>query len=420
MSDIKKSVFSSIVVVACCASLIGGMAWRNRIDVGQARLAPALPVSEGWIASTTPPGDYPEEVYYENLVSLLQQKYVDPVGDESKLALGAVKGMVSSLGDVGSQYMDPEQFRIYQGELQGNYEGIGALLVLDVETGKSARLTPTDESGQPNIAQNPSAIPVAKVATIVPGGPADKAGIHVGDWVEAINGRWVLSPTLVAEFQKAREAIQKPGMSPATIFQLTDRLQEKTDKMILPTRVIDKLSRGTSGFVSVTFNHAGSSLQRKIAKAASYLPPVEAGSDGSIKLRFQPGAAQILEKQIAGRTSVTLDLRAGGRADLQEVKRVLALLGPPGSYGTVWKPATKSSTTFAVSDGSSQKRQITVLVDRGTVGPAEIFALALGSRKIASVKGSTGGNREIVETVPLPGGAAFTLTTGEYRPGGSR
>jgi carboxyl-terminal processing protease len=52
--------------------------------------------------------------------------YIDQPVDHTKMMQGAISGMLESLGDEHTSYMDPEMFRIQNTPLQGEYEGIGA------------------------------------------------------------------------------------------------------------------------------------------------------------------------------------------------------------------------------------------------------------------------------------------------------
>lgn len=93
---------------------------------------------------------------------IVHQLYVDqPVNDE-KMMQGAIKGMMESLGDQHSSYMDPDQYEQANIPLEGEYEGIGAW----VDT-NSKYLT---------------------IVSPIPGSPAEKAGLKPGDQIIAVDG----------------------------------------------------------------------------------------------------------------------------------------------------------------------------------------------------------------------------------------
>ena len=98
---------------------------------------------------------------------------------------------------------------------------------------------------------------------------------------------------------------------------------------------------------------------------------------------------------------------------MMECIRVVA---PSGTYGYLITEKNEKPAVLTVSEGRSQKIKLKLIVDRTTSGAAEIFALALSSRGVASLSGTElAGNRSIVHWYTLPDGAGYTLVTAEYR-----
>lgn len=96
---------------------------------------------------------------------LVHKEYVDqPVNDEL-LMRGAIRGMLDSLGDPHTSYMDPEQYQSLTTQLQGedSYEGIGAWV--DTTHDYLTIISP------------------------IPGSPAEKVGLRTGDKIIAIDGK---------------------------------------------------------------------------------------------------------------------------------------------------------------------------------------------------------------------------------------
>ena len=58
--------------------------------------------------------------------TIIHQQYVDQPVDDTKLMEGAINGMMESLGDPHSTYMNPQTFKDANAQLAGSYEGIGA------------------------------------------------------------------------------------------------------------------------------------------------------------------------------------------------------------------------------------------------------------------------------------------------------
>ncbi len=92
---------------------------------------------------------------------LIHQQYVDqPVNDET-LMRGAISGMMSSLGDPNTGYMDPDQYRQANAPLEGEYEGIGAWV---------------DPTGE-----------FLTIISPMVGSPAEAAGLKTGDQIIAVD-----------------------------------------------------------------------------------------------------------------------------------------------------------------------------------------------------------------------------------------
>jgi len=95
---------------------------------------------------------------------LVHDQYVDQPVDDQLLMRGAIKGMLEALGDPHTSYLDPEQQKILDTQLQGEdqYEGIGAWV--DTSSDYLTIISPMPES------------------------PAQKAGLKTGDKIIAIDG----------------------------------------------------------------------------------------------------------------------------------------------------------------------------------------------------------------------------------------
>jgi len=93
---------------------------------------------------------------------LVHDLYVDqPVIDELMMQ-GAIKGMMESLGDQHSSYMDPDQYRQANIPIEGSYEGIGAWVDATRE--------------------------YLTIVSPMPDSPAEEAGLLPGDQIIAVDG----------------------------------------------------------------------------------------------------------------------------------------------------------------------------------------------------------------------------------------
>ena len=94
---------------------------------------------------------------------LVHKLYVDQPVDNTTLMRGAISGMLQSLGDAHTAYMNPDEYTQANTALGGEYEGIGAIV---------------DITGD-----------YLKIVSPMPDSPAEKAGIKVGDLIIAVDGQ---------------------------------------------------------------------------------------------------------------------------------------------------------------------------------------------------------------------------------------
>ncbi len=145
--------------------------------IGTSRdLLPSLgddtPVAED-SSDPTPPKTRAEliEPFWEAW-DIVQEQFVEPVDDEV-LIQGAIEGMLGSLDDPHSSYMDPFEYEQASKALDGTYEGIGAWVDADAE--------------------------FLTIISPMPDSPAERAGLRAGDQVIRIDGEDMegLDPNLV-------------------------------------------------------------------------------------------------------------------------------------------------------------------------------------------------------------------------------
>lgn len=102
----------------------------------------------------------------DEITRLLEDEYIDPNSlDPQQLTYGAAEGMVSSLGDPHTMFVEPIQAAIIEEDMQGAFEGIGA--TVDMVDGFLTIVQP------------------------LPNSPAVRAGIQAGDQVLAVDGETI-------------------------------------------------------------------------------------------------------------------------------------------------------------------------------------------------------------------------------------
>lgn len=168
----RSRVFITLLAVAVVAIMIAGACSAGFIA---GRLSPSPDQWLTWlpdIGTQTPqeeqagtPADLTELfIPFWQAWELVHKQYVDQPVDDEILMRGAIRGMLDSLGDPHTSYLEPEQYQQLNAQLQGDdtYEGIGAWVD-----------------------------PTADYLTIIgpiPGSPAEEADLRSGDKIIAIDG----------------------------------------------------------------------------------------------------------------------------------------------------------------------------------------------------------------------------------------
>lgn len=191
---------------------------------------------------------------------LLHENYVDPLDDNS-LMEGALSGMMASLGDPHTDYMDPETFARVNESMSGEYEGIGATVRQNEDTGG------------------------LELLSIMDGSPAQKAGLRAGDQIVQVNGVDVTSwsqSEIIAQ-------VRGPAGTPVELGILRDGtvldVEVMRDRISVPS-VSSRILDGNIGYVRLSQFESNASMEMRQA-----LEAIDANSlNGLIlDLRGNPG-----------------------------------------------------------------------------------------------------------------------------------
>lgn len=261
---------------------------------------------------------------------LLHKQYVDqPVNDEI-LMRGAIRGMMASLGDPHTSYMDPEEFKSLNTQLQGeeSYEGIGAW----VDT-SSDYLT---------------------IISPIPGSPAEKAGLRTGDKVIAVDG--------VDMTGVDGELVRKKVIGPAgTSVRLTIS-REGVD----PFEVTIVRASITTPYVE------GRMLDGNIAYVRIYI------FSDKIDQQLRATLKELMDKKPV---ALILDLRGNGGGYLDSAVDVASEFIDQGVVVYEQYGDGTRQTLNARAGGLATKVPMAVLIDQGSASASEIVAGAIQDLK---------------------------------------
>lgn len=196
------------------AVFIGGFVLGNQHFVGLAQSDTVAPAG----------ADKEFEPFWQ-VYNLIQSDYLEEV-DSNVLVDGAIKGMVDSLDDQFSGYMDPSVFDLINQDLSGEINGIG-VVIETVEDTKEIR-----------------------VVQILKGTPADTAGLMAGDIFAKVDGEDVTGMSQLELAGKVR------GPEGTTVVITVKRGEDLTDftitraKITIPT-VESRMLDNNIGYVKL-------------------------------------------------------------------------------------------------------------------------------------------------------------------------
>jgi carboxyl-terminal processing protease len=311
-------------------------------------------------------GAYRQLGVYSEVLSRIRSEYVEEP-NIPQVTDGALHGLLESL-DPNSSYLSPAEYKQY-------------------------RARKTDAKGQVG-ATISKRFGYAAVISVIPGGPADKAGIENGDILEAIEGRSTRELSL-AEIQSI--LMGEPGSN-----------------------------------VNVSIVRARRAEPQKITitRNAVKIPDVSEKDfeDGIIYIKvdaFNMGKAQeiadkLKDEQKKGAKKVILDLRDCSEGDVQEGIATANLFLDHGVITYLQGQRYPRETFNADMKKVLTGLPLVVMVNRGTAGSAEIVAAAILENARGDVLGDkTFGVGSVQKVIEIPDGSALILSVAKYyTPGG--
>jgi carboxyl-terminal processing protease len=183
MESVQKvlRLFGIGIIVAALTVTTYFAGYENGYHSGQLAAQPGLsaPLADTEASlkkqASTRAGPTPEEeaafaVFWEAW-KLLKSEYYGDLPDPRHLAYGAIQGVIKTLGDEHTAFLDPEQAALFNADIAGTFEGIGARV--DEAEGGGVRIVEPFE-----------------------GQPAWRAGIRRDDVVIAVDGKDITKMTL--------------------------------------------------------------------------------------------------------------------------------------------------------------------------------------------------------------------------------
>lgn len=302
---------------------------------------------------------------FQDVVTLIMNNYIDPP-EMDQVMDGAIRGMMDAL-DPDSAYLTPEEFEAFKSADTHSRAGIG------VEVTKRYYL---------------------QVVSVLPGSPAEKAGLLPGDLIKSIDGENTRELNLIVSGMKLRgsagtsvdlEVIR--GRQPDPLEFTVDRLD-----VVASSVRFERLEDG-SGYVRVS----------------AFQP----GTDTEVKR-----AVEMLKGRGAER--IVVDVRDSFGSLAEEGAKVAELFVRDGIAARLESRNGETSDLELAEDRVAFEGPMVVLVNGGTSGAAEILASAVrGAERGAIVGARTSGRSAVQRSISLGDGAGLVLSVGQFfTPGG--
>lgn len=317
---------------------------------------------------STGPQGYPEEFrkLYEAF-SAIKKEYIENVSTE-QLVEGAIGGMVGSLQDPYSDYMDPKTAEDFTSTLHSTFQGIGTEVTM-----QNGRIT---------------------IVSPFKGSPAEKAGLKPNDQIISVNGESLEGLDLHQAVTKIRgpkgtkavlQIVRQGVAEPLTIVCIRDDIPIET----VNSEIMEK--NGVKvGVIALT------QFSTETAK------------------HFKDQLAELEKKGIGG---LVIDVRGNPGGYLLAVKEIGEILVP--NHGMIVKieygNGGKQREEYRSKTEAAKPYPITVLINGGSASASEILAGAMrdsGNYKLVGEKSF--GKGTVQSTMEMEDKSQLKLTIAKW------
>ena len=298
---------------------------------------------------------------YSEVLNRIRMDYVTEP-NLKKVTDGAIRGLLEAL-DPYSTYLTPEEYQDYLKHPDQGVADIGIFL--------SKRMG------------------FATVISVLPGSPAEKAGVKAGDLIDRVEGSATRELSVV---QIERLLAGAPG----TAVKIN----------------VVRAARGEPDLVTVT---------RTVLNYPPVVAKIVGDGDGYLRVStFEKGkageiASKVKELEAGGAHKVILDLRNCAGGDTQEAIDTASLFLDKGLVVYLSGQRYPRQDIVAHPTGPVFSLPLAVLINQSTAGPAEIVASAVLGNKRGEVVGVRSfGIGVLQKTIPVGGGSALLLSVAKY------
>ncbi len=294
---------------------------------------------------------------------LLKSEYVNAQVKDNELVYGAIKGMLGSLDDPYTRFMDPKAFQAMQEERSGSFGGIGIQIGM-----KDNKLT---------------------VIAPLEGTPAFRAGLKAGDHILEIDGK-------ATRDMAEAEAVSLIRGVKGTAVKLKVRGPKAAQARLVP------IIRDTITTSSVRTQE----LENNIGyiRLNSFMSNDAATEMKSALMRFK------------NKSGLIVDLRGNPGGLLPNAIDIGSMFVKSGPIvQTINRDGVKQSYNATGQPIVDDRLPVVLLIDGGSASASEIVAGALQDNRRATLIGTKTFGKGLVQTVhSLSDGSGVAITTQKY------
>jgi carboxyl-terminal processing protease len=317
--------------------------------------------SMGGVHASSNDGAYRQLQVYSEVLSRVRSEYVEEP-NIPKVTDGALHGLLESL-DSNSAYLTPEAYKAFKAHKSEGKAGIGVVI--------SKRFGYAD------------------IVDVLPGSPAEKAGIESTDIFESIEGKSTRDMSL-PEIRNLMLGAPGTNLNVEVVRARRaepQRMSITRDAITIPP-VTDKLMEDGIGYVK---------------------------AEALTKGKVQEIAAKVKWLEKEGAKKILLDLRNCAEGDEQEGIATANLFLNHGTITYLQGQRFPREAFNADPSKAITTLPLAVLVNRSTSGAAEIVAAAILENARGDVIGDkTFGDGSVQKTIELPDGGALILSVAKY------
>lgn len=350
-------------VVAIIFFAIGFVMGQKRVEIERKKFIPSITFTN----QSPPERETVDFSLFWEVLGTIPQKYLEKSAiDGQKILYGAISGMVRSLGDPYTAFLDPKQNQAVKSELSGSFEGVG----IQIGFNKEKRLV---------------------VIAPLFGTPAEKAGILARDLILKIDKRETFDLTL----PEAVDLIRGPAGSKVKLVLQREGADKSYEVEItreqITVKSVDVLLRDDDGgkVAVIKVSRFGETTDREWDEAVNRVQ-LEKAAAVIVDMRNNPGglltsAIHLASEFVKGTV----------------VKQEMA----DGSVGSL--PADHV--------GELAKIPLVVLVNAGSASASEIFAGAIGDNRRGKIVGEqTFGKGTVQDALDFTGGSGLHVTVARW------